>query len=205
MAICDLDIDVKPWLQLTGSTHDTTLTIIRDSIEQAVLNYIELSLETVGPVMEVYDASQQDQIVLANIPVQSVSALYFNTKPDGSDGCLIDASQYAVDLETGVIKLQCGYTPRGRALVRVDYTYGYATVPSDIKHAILLSIDADFRRKGSKTIGRTGRSKKDEREGYSTGGGVWDSKSGLPTEVVYKLNAYKRRDFAVLPIAMRNL
>lgn len=207
MPYCDINTDVKPWLgiDVADTEFDTTLTIIRDSVEQAVLNYIEVSLETVGPIMEVYDASQQDQITLHQIPVQSVDAVYFCTEPDGTGGKQIDTDCYGVDLDTGVIKLQHHYTPRGRLLVRVDYTHGYSSVPADVKHAILLGIEADFRRKTSKSIGRTSRAKKDEREGLDSGAGSWDAKSGLPHEVVFKLNTYRRFEFANLPIATRNL
>ena len=207
MPFCDIDTDIKPWLGIdpAETKHDVTLTILRDSIEQAVLNFTELSFETVGPVMEVYDANESDQVVLQNIPVQSVSAVYFGTNPDGTGGSLVDASSYAAELDTGLIKFQCQYTPKGRKTVRVDYTYGYASLPPDIKHAILLAVEADFRRKGSKSIGRTSRAKKDEREGFAGGAAEWDTKTGLPNEVVFKLQTYKRYEMPIQPIATRNL
>ena len=44
---CDIDDDVKPWLGIdpAETKHDTTLTIIRDSVEQAVLNFTEASFD----------------------------------------------------------------------------------------------------------------------------------------------------------------
>jgi hypothetical protein len=88
--------------------------------------------------------------------------------------------------------------------VRIDYTHGYTSLPSDVKLAILLGIEANFRRKGNKTIGMTGRTKKDESEGYSSGPGAWDTKTGLPKEVAM-LNPYKRYEIPTQPMAQRNL
>ena len=202
---CDIDTDVKPWLgiDVAETKHDTTLTILRDSVETAVLNYTEASFDLVGPVMEVIDGSRADQIVTREFPISSVDAIYFHVLPDGSGGSLIDPTYYQVLPEA--ILLQHLYTPKGRSLIRIDYTWGYDGLPADVKHAILLAIEADFRRKGSKTIGRSGRSKKDEREGFSDPAGAWDKKTGLPTEVVYKLKPYKRFEMPTQPIAQRNL
>lgn len=205
MAYLDLDTDIKPWLGIDNNAHDTTLTIIRDSVEQAVINYIEVSLEVIGPVLEVYDATESDCLTLRNYPIESLLGVYFGCKPDGSDGTQISSDDYGYDPDTGVIKFQNIYTPRGRLFVRVDYSYGYSTLPADIKHAMLLGIEADFRRKGSKTIGRSARSKKDESETFTSGAGQWDPKTGLPLEVIFKLNSYRRFEFANMPMATRNL
>lgn len=198
----DIDTDVKPWLGIASDTYDDILTIIRDSVEQAVLDYTEAVFESTSTT-DILDASGNDVIVVRNTPIISVSAIYFWVNPDGTEGSLVDTDHYKA--ESNSIVLQSIFTPQfGRALVRVDYDYGYDGLPSPVKHAILLSIEAEFRRKGDKTIGRSGRSKKDESESYG-GSSLWDEKVGLPKEAVYKLNPYRQSmEFPVQPIAIRN-
>lgn len=201
--ICDIDTDVKPWLGIDPSvtTHDTTLTIIRDSTESAVLAYVETQFELTA-VSEIIDGNKSDQIVPREYPIDSVSAVYFGVETDGSGGNLLDADRYQVRPEA--IILARTYSPFGRTLIRVDYTYGFDGVPAEVKEAILLAIEAKFRRKGSKSIGRSGRSKKDESESFSSGPSNWDSRTGLPKEVVFMLNNYRRLEFPVSPMAQRN-
>ena len=205
MPFLDLNLDIKPWLgiDVADTEFDAVLTIIRDSVEQAVLNYTEATFVLTGPIMEVLDASRSDQIVPREYPINSVSAIYFHCNPDGTNGELIDPISYQALPEA--IILQHLYTPKGRSLLRIDYTYGYDGLPADVKHAMLLAIEADFRRKQSKSMGRSSRSKKDESESFSSSASYWDTKTGLPKEVVYKLNPYKRYELPSQPIAQRNL
>jgi len=73
-----------------------------------------------------------------------------------------------------------------------------------VKQAILLGVEAEFRRRGRKSIGTSGRSKKDESERFDNGVGSWDKKSGLPKEVVFKLNPYRVFEFPAQPRATHN-
>ena len=205
MPFCTLD-QIKNWIgiELSNTTHDDVLTIIRDAMETSVVNYTETSFELVVKVNEVLDANESDVVVPPYSPIVSVQALYFYTLPDGSDGQLIDPNDYQVRQEA--IYLQNIHTPFKRSRVRVDYTYGYDGLPDDIKLMLLQAIEAEFRRKGSKTLGRSSRSKKDESEGLSgSSPSYWDTKTGLPKELVYKLNYYKRMEWPVQPMATRNI
>lgn len=202
MAFCTLD-DIKSWLgiDLAETKYDSTLTIIRDSVETSVIEYTENNFE-LNSVQEVRDSNQSDVIVPDNAPIDSVTAVYFNVNTDGTGGSLIDPENYQV--RENKIHLRGVISPRGRSTVRVDYTYGYNGVPADVKHAILLSVDAEFRRKGRKDIGTVSRSKKDESETFRSSTSGWDSKTGLPKEAVFKLNPYRVFEFPTQPIATRN-
>lgn len=203
---CDLNIDVKPWLGIDTSvtTHDAVLTTIRDAIEQAVVNYVEHEFEPKADI-EVLDSTKSDVITPPNWPILSVQNLYFYTNIDGTGGQKIEADRYDVR-DYGVVLSSYLQSPRGRGRVRLEYTWGYASLPADVKLMVLQSIEAEFRRKGRKSIGSGGRSKKDESEG--SGGGdytAWDMKTGLPKEVLGKLNTYKQGpEFTSQPMATRN-
>ena len=89
------------------------------------------------------------------------------------------------------IFLRCQFTPRGRGLVRIDYTHGYDTVPGDIKLAILQAtkIFAQYHNSNSEHV--SSRSKKDESEAIGGAGKIWDKDSGLPTQVKAMLQKYR--------------
>jgi hypothetical protein len=203
MSFLSLNTDIKPWLGIdpANTTHDSNLTIINLAIEQAVLNYVETNfVET--EITEVLDGNISDIILTSNTPVNSVSQLYFGVNPDGTEGALIDPINYKVRSE-GIYL--CGLTtPRGRAIIKVKYKYGYAGLPSDVKLMMLQAVEAEWRRKGNKSLGIGGRSKKDESESYINDLGQWDEKTGLPKVLVSKLQTYKCNDFPVMPIAQRN-
>jgi hypothetical protein len=221
MGILSLNDDVKPWLgiEVSETKHDSVLTIIMKSMEKAVLNYTEAAFTQQVVVGELLDGNLSDSIVTRNSPIVSVQQVVFGVSTDGTGGSAISSESYYLpkDMEevgpdyegsdpkgSSAILLRYLETPRGRGLVRVDYTYGFDGVPPDVKHAILLAIEADFRRKGRKSIGTSGRSKKDESERFSDSPAAWDKKTGLPQEVVYKLNPYRVFEFPTQPMATFN-
>jgi len=204
MIYLDLDDDIKPWLGIDGSntTHDANLTIIADAIEQSVLNYVETTFELTEVEGEILDGNISDVVLPLNTPVNSVEGLYFFPNVDGSGGSLVDQAEYKVTREA--IYLKFANSPKGRATVRVDYTYGYDGLPSDVKLMILQTVEAEWRRKGSKSLGMSGRSKKDESESYISDLGQWDERTGLPKVLISKLQAYKSFEFPSSPMSQRN-
>ena len=203
MALIDLATDIKPWLSIdqTDTKHDNTLNVINEAMSQAVINFVEhdFSLKTVE---EYQDGNQSDVILTNNIPINSVSAIYFWTNTDGSDGSLIDPSHYQVrDTE---IVLRDYPTPFSRARLRIDYVWGYDGLPADVKLMLLQAVEAEFRRKGNKTLGGFNRSKKDESMSTLSDNDSWDKKTGLPSVLVYKLESYKVFEFPRQPMAIRN-
>lgn len=205
MPYVDIDADVKPWLEIEPSVtkYDSTLTIIRDAVEKSVDEYVEYSFAVTVEAGELLDGNNSDTIVPRNIPIISVEGIFLDVDTLGLGGSEVPADGYHV--ADGVIRLRSEFTPRGRAIVKVAYTWGYASLPPDVKLAILQSIEAEFRRKGRKSIGVSGRSKKDERESFTgSDSSAWDSKTGLPKEIVSKLNPYRVFEFPQQPMATRN-
>ena len=208
MPFCDIDEDVKPYLGIPvpNTEYDTLLTLLRDSVEAAVLAYVETEFALTVITNEILDSNGSDTIVPRNSPIRSVQSIYTAVDSDGSNGNLLDPSFYRVD--TDGITLRSINQPRGRFFVRVDYTYGFDGLPPEVKHAILMGIDAEYIRKEKKSVGGgvTSRSKKDESESLGGAGGEgWNSKVGLPNEVIAKLQTYKQSfEFPTQPMATRN-
>jgi hypothetical protein len=207
MPICDLDNDIKPYMGIpvSNTDSDTVLTIFRDSVEASVLAYVETKFE-LTTTSEILDSNGSDAIVPRNSPIASVQAIYIAVDSDGSGGNLLDPSLYRVDSHE--ITMRTAHFSRGRYYLKIDYTYGYDGVPAEVKHAILMGVEAEFIRKNKKTVGGgiSARSKKDESESLGSGGGAgWDTKVGLPNEVIAKLQSYKTSfEFPTSPMATRN-
>ena len=204
--LLDLTNDIKPWLNIEASNtkNDTTLTIINEAMCQAVINYTETKFALTVVTNEVLDANESDIIITDNMPIVSVQKLFFFVETDGSGGEEIETSDFQV--KDHAIHLKHLHQPFRRSFVRVDYTYGFDGLPKDIKLMLLQAIEAEFRRKGRKALGISSRSKKDESETFK---GMnprdWDPKTGLPKELVFKLNFYKQSfEFPRQPIATRN-
>jgi hypothetical protein len=209
MPFLDLNNDIKPYLGIpvANTEYDSLLTLFRDSVESAVLAYVETAFALTPVTNEILDSNGSDTIVPRNSPIVSVQAIYTSVESDGSGGNLLDPEFYRVD--TDGITLRAINQPRGRFYVRIDYTYGYDGLPPEIKHAMLMAVDAEFIRKQKKQVGQgtSSRSKKDESEsgGNSGGGTGWDTKVGLPLEVIAKLQTYKQSfEFPASPMATRN-
>jgi len=204
MALISLTTDIKPWLGIdpTDTKHDATLNVINDAMSQAVINYVEHDF-SLKSVEEYQDGNQSDVILTNNIPIQSVSAIYFWTETDGSNGSLIDPSHYQVR-ETEIVLVDYP-TPFSRARLRIDYVWGYDGLPADVKLMLIQAVEAEFRRKGNKSLGGFSKSKKDESTSRSSDDNDgWDMKTGLPSVLVYKLGTYKVFEFVRQPMAIRN-
>jgi len=198
--------EVKEWLNITKPDFDSILTTINDAMCQAVVNYVGHDFTDQIVTNEVIDASQSDQVIPQNSPIQSVQALYFHTRPDGSQGNLIDPIDYQVTPEG--ISLQNFHTPFRRSRIRIDYTWGYSTLPADVKLLMLQAVEAEYRRRGQKSLGVSSRSKKDESQSFTndSSSAYWDPLTGLPTELKVKLNFYKPTfEWPSSPMAQSNL
>lgn len=204
MALVTLD-EIKSWLgiELTNTTHDDTLTLIRDSVEASVLSYCDTTFALTPVVGELLDDNKSDTVITRNHPIASVQKVTIGVDNDQAGGSELDPSEYQVLPEC--ITLKSLHGPRGRARVLVDYTYGYDGLPNDVKLAIIQATEAEFRRKGRKSVGLGGRAKKDESETFRGDLSAWDEKTGLPKEIVYKLAPYRSFEFPTQPMATRNL
>ena len=200
-ALVSLDI-IKSWLGIVGTDYDVTLEIIRDAVEQSVLQYCETSFTLEEVENEVTDGTNSDTIIPKKYPIDSVQELRFGVGTDGTGGSVVSSADYQVKPDAIILK---GFTtPKGRANIAIDYKYGYSGLPSDVKLAIIQAVEAEYRRKSKKSIGVASRSKEGESETYKNDVGAWDQKSGLPKEVVYKLQPYKTFEFPTQPMATRN-
>jgi hypothetical protein len=77
------------------------------------------------------DENNKSSILLQNIPVIEGSVVLTDNQHNEPE--TIDSDEYYVDLNTGIIKLyNHNRLTKGLSTVKIDYTYGFESVPNDI-------------------------------------------------------------------------
>jgi len=197
--------DLKLFLGITDNSQDALLTMFQTSVEQSIINFCETDFTIKTVTNELSDGIRSDVITPKNYPITAVDAVIFNVDPDGSDGYTLDPA-FDYTFNESAIYLRGQHTPFSRAIVRIDYKYGYSAVPADVKMCVYQSVKAELQRYERKTEDLASRSKQDESESYGGGGGnVWDSLTGLPKTIVAKLQYYKSYEFPHAGMAQRNI
>ena len=196
--------DLKTFLGIEDSSQDVILTILKDSVEQSIINYCETDFTTKVVTNEILSGTKADVIVPLNFPIISVQAVFLNVDADGTNGFELDDDKDYYNDE-GAIYLMGVHTPNARGRVRIDYTWGYAAVPADVKLAVYQGVKVELQRYSTNTEAGMGRSKGDESETGGSSTNLMDELTGLPKTVVAKLQAYKVYEFPNINMAQRNL
>lgn len=140
-----------------ASLAGVNVTDITTEMQDVINNWIKANIKWNGfeessDVIEYYDIkkSNQDEIILNNFPVISVSEIVDNVHSDAPQ--TLDSDSYVVDNNTGIIQLikkantipiinGClNFFSKGFNSVKVTYKYGYATVPDIIAQIATLMI-----------------------------------------------------------------
>jgi hypothetical protein len=194
--------DVKAFLKIENSDtqFDAILTIFKNSVEAAILNFTDCPFEAITVTGELYDGTDCDIITPKNYPLISVEGLYFYCDGFGQNGTKIDPEYYVME-ESGIVLRNALFAPNARKNIRIDYTYGYEDVPADVKICVLQGVKAEFQRWSQNTENINSRSKMGESESF---GSAWDKSSGLPSQILGKLQPYKVYEFPMIGNAQRN-
>ena len=190
----------KAYLGITNGSKDTLIEIIRPAVEEQIIAYCDTNFEEKTVTKEMHDGIESDVIVPYNFPVIQITAVYIGCDVNGENGRLLEADEYYVD-DDGSVILRSSTTPFLRGNVRLDYKHGYTSVPSTIKLCVYQTVKAELQRQQRNTEDISSRSKEGESESY---GSAWDSKSGLPKQILGKLDPYKAREIPLAGMAQRN-
>lgn len=206
MPLTTLD-DLKTFLgiPLIDTSKDAILTMFKDSVEESIIEYCDTDFSPTVVTNEVLDGIRSDIIVPKNAPIISVQKVILFNDIDGANGIELDTKQFGHD--QNAITLRDMFTPFYRGQVRIDYTWGYASVPANVKMVVYQSVKAEYQRYKQNSENVASRSKGDESESFGGGGSgsAWDPVTGLPRQIVAKLQPYKNYEIPVIPMAQRNL
>ena len=198
--------DIKVFLGIApaDTSQDALITMFQQSVEQSVINYCESDFTAKvisGIPGEILDSGRSDVLVPKNFPIISVEEVWFNVEADGTGGFKLDGTRDYYHDE-GAIILRTVYSPFSRGIIRLNYTWGYTGVPADVKMSVYQSVKAEMQRYNRNTEDLSSRSKEGESESYRDS---WDALTGLPTQIVAKLQPYKVYEFGNIAMAQRNL
>lgn len=126
----DRDTLVKPYLNITGSSEDTLLTLYIAAAQQLVEDYCQRPIALRTCVEDIYDNPLDRRLVLTNTPIVAMTSIV------DADGVTVNSSYYDVDLQTGIITLDADHGDFLGDYV-VTYTCGYAAIPDPVKMAML--------------------------------------------------------------------
>lgn len=130
--------DLKSYLNITGTTEDTHLTIIVNGVNTAINNYVGRELES-DEYSEVYDGPGTDALLLKHFPVTAITEVLLKGQEIeewtgwGDDDWESSSNEYYMkdDGSAGILYNRYCW-PNGRAIISIQYTAGYETIPADI-------------------------------------------------------------------------
>ena len=174
---------VKTFLGIDNTGSDAVLNQILLQTEALALKYIGTNIETDAHTEYFSPALGQSSLVLNSMPVaeSSVSVWQDSDRDFETEDLLVLDDDYIVNEKSGIIQTINVSFREGIKTVKVTYSSGYATVPSDIEFAIIMQVAFFFQRKDQIGIGSE-----------STDGSLSINKSfGLLPEVKRMLEKYK--------------
>lgn len=115
---------------------DSGLAIIAlDAASQAVRAYCDQDLDVTTYTSRWLNGKGTRHLVLPNFPINTITALTaYTLRDDASPESLTENVDYVLDYKTGVItRIDGGVFANDRQNVSVSYTYGKASIASDIR------------------------------------------------------------------------
>ncbi len=185
--------EAKAWLgiDLLDITKDTLIDGLIDTVKEAINAWTESDFS--GPKVvtnELHDGRRQDVIVPKGYPLISVEQIVLGVNGAGAGGSVLESLGYNYD--DVEIRLRYLNMPQQRSYMRVDYTWGYATVPMRVKTASKIAVEGYYRMRARQSVGITSKAKEGESISYK---GSWDAEAGLPKEAVSLLADFRRLEW----------
>lgn len=175
-------------LEDTSETkYDEVLMAMIDEVSQAIETWCARKFKERTGLTEYYTPKGGTIVSLKNFPVTGTTAfaLYDDPDRDYESDSLIDADDYFLDLETGVIHLDNdGEFSSVPGAVKVVYSAGYAAIPYTLQLAC------------KKWVARIWKERQRQEWGLKSLGGAGETTTydleGPPKDVVKLLNMFKR-------------
>jgi SRSO17 transposase len=173
-------------LPLTAD-QDAIITSLIATVSECIDAYTETRFDGAQvKTNELHDAARNDVICFEQWPVISVQAVKVGVGGDGSGGVVVAATEYNFD--DSELRFRFLSLPLQRGYVRLDYTWGYATVPERVKQACKIGVEGYWRHRARQAVGIASKSKEGESISYR---GTWDAQAGLPKESVSLLADFR--------------
>lgn len=146
-----------------------TAEVSQDSIVEFWINAASDYLETATDrkfksqsFTEIQHGRATNILILKHFPVTAITSFYTDsTGKYSGDQELVDLADYSIGEDQNCL-IYNRYFPRGYNNLKITYTAGYATIPSDLENACLWMVTYYHKMRESGDIGRTSKGKGDE-------------------------------------------
>ena len=140
---------VKNWLNMTTSGSETQIAVSIASITVEMQNYMDRLIVQTTVSGERHNGNAQTSILLNQFPVTVTGS---NSPVVIEDDVVIDADDYFVNGDTGVIQLKSTrFSSSAWPKITVDYESGFlAGVPADINQAAVKQVAYEWRLQGDR-------------------------------------------------------
>jgi len=142
--------ELKTYLNIDGTDEDEQLQFIVDGVNAAVVEQLEREIES-AEATEYYDGHDEKLLMLRRRPVTAVAGVWVDPTGYAGQGSNAFASTTEWTQGTdffireteesedngGILEAIARAWPFGRKNIKITYTAGYATVPDDLKLALL--------------------------------------------------------------------
>lgn len=181
-SLTSLDL-VKYFMGMTGtdSESDDLLENLIDRVSTLFESYCDRNILS-REYNEVYDGRGSNKLYTNQYPITSVSGIWDDYDWTWDSGTEVDSDYYRIYEGGRYITFRDTYLYDYQQNVKIIYTAGYATVPSDIQHACITEVARSYKNKNQVDI--TSKTLADGSVSYS-------AKSFLPLTLT-TLNVYKR-------------
>lgn len=173
--------NLKSYLNLSVSTHDTLLENLIDRATEMIEDYTNRKLKARDYSYDsgsgdydadnaVLDGNDRDRMVMPQRPINSVTTLRINTTAIDARSTVFD-SGYVIDAKNGIIVLLGYVFTAGAKNIELAYNAGHSTIPEDLEQACIEQAAWMFKQSsaGSSLLGVSAKTLADGSVSYASG------------------------------------
>ena len=175
---------IKEHLNVSGTADDAFLTSLQGETDAAIDAYCgRADGFSSASHTEYIDGGGESVVMLSHAPVTAVASVYDDLDGDWESGDLLVATDYRAVESTGELVHKTGTFLDGTGNLKVTYTGGYSSIPSDIELASIRLIGKFYNLRRSGGIRQ-----------MSAGAMNLTFEFGMPEDVRTILDKYRRLD-----------
>jgi len=180
----------------SDSLQDARIEMFINAASEKIERYTNRLLVSQGTIEELQHGRRENILLLKHWPIIAVSEISIDyTAAHTAPANVLVATDYTISDDLNSVLLINSTFPVGFNNVKISYTAGYVTIPSDLELACLWLVEWYYLSRTRGDMGRTTISKGGESVG------VLDS---MPPMIAEMLEFYKRTEFAAINSPIRN-
>ena len=132
----------------------TKVEFFINSISQSIEQITDRKLHA-SDYTHYFDGDDNSQIILKQFPINSITEINMDVNRSFSSETELSSSDYRCNDELGIIKLYDKEKPEGEDVIKVTYSAGFTSIPTDLEQAVLETLNWNWNRFQSNNIGYT--------------------------------------------------